>query len=86
MLECTISEARTGNLLVAFKDSNRSDAYFYEPAGYSALGRAKKSLRFWAKRVSKAICFAESQPDGYLGLEREVRESSFWKYLFYPEF
>lgn len=50
-LECTLRDTRTGQLLAAFKDSNRKKARLYTAEAYSRTGNADVNLQEWAKRL-----------------------------------
>ena len=50
-LECTFRDIRTGQLLLAFKDSNRKKARLYTAEAYSAEGNADVNLQDWAERI-----------------------------------
>lgn len=69
-LELTIRNARTGNLLLAAKDSNPTDARLYNTKTYSATGQAEANLRYWALELAQ-LC-RDSAADR-LG-ERSLRE------------
>ncbi|MGN0865317.1 MAG: DUF3313 family protein [Akkermansia sp.] len=69
-LELTIRNARTGNLLLAAKDTNPTDARLYSTKTYSATGQAEANLRYWAQELAQ-LC-RDSAADR-LG-ERSLRE------------
>lgn len=50
-LECTVRDTRTGQLLMAFKDSNRKKARLYTAEAYSRSGNADANLQDWAERI-----------------------------------
>ncbi len=51
-LEGTIADARSGQLLVAFKDSNRAHLRFYHKDTYRRTGNVDANLRLWANKLA----------------------------------
>ncbi len=60
-LEGTIRDARKGELIMAFKDSNRAKLRFYHKDAYRRGGNADANLRLWAEKL--AILCRECAPD-----------------------
>ncbi len=54
-LEGTIRDARSGQLIVAFKDSNRAHLRFYHKDTYRRTGNVDANLRLWARKLA-AFC------------------------------
>ncbi len=54
-LESTLRDTRTGQLLAAFKDSNRKKARLYTAEAYSRTGNADVNLQNWAKRMGQLL-------------------------------
>ncbi len=51
-LEGTIRDNRNGQLILAFKDSNRAKIRFYHKDAYSRTGNVDANLRLWARRLA----------------------------------
>ncbi len=52
-LECTLRDTGTGQLLAAFKDSNRKKARLYTAEAYSRTGNADVNLQEWADGLGR---------------------------------
>lgn len=55
VMEGTIRDVKTGELLVAFKDSNRKKGRLYDGSMFTKLGPAEASLKSWAYSLSQLI-------------------------------
>ncbi len=63
-LECTIRDNHNGQLMVAFKDSNRAKMRFYKKETYLRTGHVDANLRLWSHRT--AMLCRHCAPD-YMG-------------------
>lgn len=52
-LECTLRDTGSGQLLAAFKDSNRKKARLYTAEAYSRSGNADVNLEKWAESMGR---------------------------------
>ncbi len=52
-LEGTIRDVRSGQLIMAFKDSNRAKLRFYHKDTYRRTGNVDANLRLWATKLAK---------------------------------
>ena len=69
-IELTIRDGKTGQLLLACKDSNRKSARLISADAYKKSGNADVNLRAWAERLGRLI--RHCSPD-FLG-DRTLRE------------
>ncbi len=76
-LEGTIRDNRSGQLIFAFKDSNRAKLRFYHKDTYRRTGNVDANLRLWAKRL--AILCRECACDrmGEHTLQERIEASTF---------
>lgn len=54
-LEMTIRDAKTGQLLMACKDSNSESAWLISAEAYSKTGNADVNLKHWAERLALLV-------------------------------
>lgn len=75
-IECTARDARTGELMMAFKDSNRKKARLYTAEAYSRGGAADINMQHWAKKLGQLV--RESANDRLQGhtLEEKINNRS----------
>lgn len=59
-VEGVIRDGRTGKLLGAFKDSNRTSAWLCQPEAYSSMGNAAVNWQHWADKMVY-LCMASAQ-------------------------
>lgn len=58
VIEGTIRDAKSGQLLLAFKDSNRKTVRLYRKEAYSETGNADANLKEWAKNLATIVRFS----------------------------
>ncbi len=58
-LEGAIRDHRTGELLMAFKDSNRAKLRFYQKDAFLREGNVDANLRIWAEKLAR-VCRASA--------------------------
>lgn len=59
-VEGVIRDGRTGQLLGAFKDSNRTSAWLCQPEAYNSTGNAAVNWQHWADKMVY-LCMASAQ-------------------------
>ena len=77
-IECTMRDTRTGQLLMAFKDSNRKKIRLYSKDAYSYTGNADANLKEWAATMARVIRAAAHDKIGNTTLQKKVEEKSYW--------
>lgn len=77
-IEGTIRDARSGQLLLAFKDSNRKKVRLYTKEAYEKTGNADANLREWAENLGKVIRFAGYDKLGNSTLKQKAEERSYF--------
>lgn len=75
-LECTVRDVRTGQLLLAFKDSNRKKTRLYKADAYSATGNADVNLREWSERLARVFRACAFDKLGNNTLRKRIEERS----------
>ena len=73
-LECTVKNAHTGELLLAFKDENRKKPRYVNKEAYSRDGNADTNLKFWAKRLAFVIRESTYDKSGNKSLKQRVED------------
>ena len=76
-LECTMRDARTGQLLMAFKDSNRKAVRLYNKEAYSYTGNADVNLKAWAADIAKVIRASAQDRLQHSTLQQKLEEKSY---------
>lgn len=77
-MEMTIRDARSGQLFLACKDSNRKKVRLVSSEAFKRSGNADVNLRTWAQRLARVI--RECSPDrlGNETLRQKIEERSWW--------
>ncbi len=78
-LEGTIRDNRSGQLMFAFKDSNRAKLRFYHKNTYRRTGHVDANLRHWARELSALCRECACDRMGEHTLKEKIRERSFRK-------
>ncbi len=78
-IECTMRDTRTGQLLMAFKDSNRKKIRLYSKNAYSYTGNADANLKEWAATMARVIRAAAHDKIGDSTLQKRIEEKSYWE-------
>ncbi|MGN0836952.1 MAG: hypothetical protein ACI4OS_05875, partial [Akkermansia sp.] len=73
-LELTIRDALTGELLLAVKDTNPTDARLYSAKTYKATGQAEANLRYWALELAQLCRDASADRLGGRSLREMLHE------------
>ena len=79
VIECTMRDTRTGQLLMAFKDANRKSVRIYHKEAYSYTGNADANLKEWAAMMAKVIRAAAYDKLGNSTLQKKIEERSYWE-------
>lgn len=82
-IEFTIRNNRTGELLYAMKDSNRTTTRLYKSEAYNSEGQADKNLQFWAQKIARLVRFYTSDKYSNQDISDLVNNTSVVRALFY---
>jgi hypothetical protein len=77
-IEGTMRDARSGQLLLAFKDSNRKKVRIYTEEAYRATGNADANLKEWAGNIAKVIRMSAYDKMGNGTLKEKVKQRSYF--------
>lgn len=77
-LEGTMRDARSGQLLVAFKDTNRKSARLYTAEAYSKTGNADVNLKAWAEKLARLVRESAYDRMGNSTMQKKIRERSYF--------
>lgn len=75
-VEGVFRDARRGDVMAAFKDSNRATTRLYDKNAYNDLGHADKNMQLWAERVAKVIYACHFDESGRVTLHDQIEERS----------
>lgn len=78
VIEGTMRDARTGQLLLAFKDANRKTVRLYTEEAYSKTGNADANLQEWAKNISTVVRLSGFDKLGNSTLQKKAEERSYF--------
>lgn len=78
VIEGTIRDAKSGQLLFAFKDSNRKTVRLYRKEAYSETGNADANLKEWAKNLATIVRFSGYDKIGNGTIKDKVEERSYF--------
>lgn len=77
-IEGTLRDARNGELLFAFQDTNREDSALYKAEGYYSEGNAEANFRRWSQQMARLfMACAKGKKEG-THLEEMVKNRSWW--------
>lgn len=76
-IEATIRDNKTGELLMAFKDTNRKPTRLYSKDAYKRRGNADANLRTWAKMLAKFCRMAAPDQMGDATLRQKFEDYSY---------
>ena len=77
-IEGTMRDARSGQLLLAFKDSNRKTVRLYTEEAYSETGNADANLKEWAGNIAQVIRMSGYDQLGNTTLQEKVKQRSYF--------
>ncbi len=78
VLECTIQNGRTGQMLLAFKDANRASLYAYHKESYQENGNVYANLRVWADSIAELCRESFFDPTKQGTLRQRMEDRSVW--------
>lgn len=77
VIEGTIRDTKSGQLLLAFKDSNRKQVRLYTKEAYSETGNADANLKEWAHNLAELMRMSAYDQLGDSTLKKKVEERSY---------
>lgn len=77
-IEGTVRDARSGQLLVAFKDTNRKSASLFTAEAYSRTGNADVNLKSWAEKLARLVRASAYDKLGDSTLQKKMKERSYF--------
>ena len=77
-IEGTMRDARSGQLLLAFKDANRKKVRIYTEEAYRATGNADANLKEWAGNLAKVIRMSAYDKMGNSTLKEKAKKRSYF--------
>lgn len=76
VVEGTVRDVKTGQLLMAFKDSNRKKGRIINGTAFTRSGQAEASLKSWAHSVGQLILAAHTAAATGKSVEQLIEEES----------
>ncbi len=73
-VEGVFKDARTGQPLAVFKDSNRKTVRLYHKNAYEQLGQADENMQLWAKRIARVIYATHFDASGRVTLGEQIKD------------
>ena len=77
-IEGTMRDTRSGQLLLAFKDSNRKTVRLYTEEAYSETGNADANLKEWAGNIAQVIRMSGYDQIGNGTLKEKANQRSYF--------